>query len=453
MSKVLSNSKAQGTLPTGGLDGNYLRKSGSTNYVTVWSSVTLPNSATTGDILSVSASNVYSNIAAVASGSLLSSAGTGTLAVWSASPTLTTSLTVPLLQGGTGTTSTLTYKTTTGAGTGASAHIFQIGNNGAIEGLRIAPSSVGVAASLGIGGLNTTPVYGIDINTNDANQANIGNKLYSNSNTPSWLTFRSRGTFASPTAVTTNDGLGFFSFLGNTNTSGTFKYGASIEVYADGSPVSSTVVPARMLFSTSNSTTQLIEAMRIDSSQRVGIGVTPTAILHLKAGTATASTAPLKFITGTLLTTAEAGAMEFLTDLYYVTTTTGAKRRVLVAGTTGRSTGQTAAVASVATYTLGGSDASYEVSANVLVTTSSAEAFTVTCAYTDESNTARTQTMPFVLLAGTTAAAINFGQGAVPYEGIPIHLRCKASTTITIATTGTFTGATYNVEGIIKQTA
>jgi len=60
----------------------------------------------------------------------------------------------------------------------------------------------------------------------------------------------------------------------------------------------------------------------------VRIGTTsPTAVLHLKAGTATASTAPLKFTSGTLLGTPEAGAVEFLTDAYYGTITTGAARK------------------------------------------------------------------------------------------------------------------------------
>jgi len=54
---------------------------------------------------------------------------------------------------------------------------------------------------------------------------------------------------------------------------------------------------------------------------------TPTARLHLAAGTATASTAPLKFISGTLLTTPEVGAVEFLTDKFYGTITTGAVRK------------------------------------------------------------------------------------------------------------------------------
>ncbi len=51
-----------------------------------------------------------------------------------------------------------------------------------------------------------------------------------------------------------------------------------------------------------------------------GIGVaTPSALLHLKAGTATASTAPIKFTSGVNLTTPEDGAMEFDGTNYFVT--------------------------------------------------------------------------------------------------------------------------------------
>lgn len=46
--------------------------------------------------------------------------------------------------------------------------------------------------------------------------------------------------------------------------------------------------------------------------------------VNLKAGTATAGTAPLKFATGTLLTTPEAGAMEFLAEKFYLTPTSTA---------------------------------------------------------------------------------------------------------------------------------
>lgn len=56
----------------------------------------------------------------------------------------------------------------------------------------------------------------------------------------------------------------------------------------------------------------LAVAMQIDDNQRISIGdFDPTAHLHLKAGTATASTAPLKFTAGTLLTTPESGTLEY----------------------------------------------------------------------------------------------------------------------------------------------
>lgn len=52
----------------------------------------------------------------------------------------------------------------------------------------------------------------------------------------------------------------------------------------------------------------------------VGVGLTTaTAWLHLKAGTATENTAPFKFTSGTNLTTAEAGAVEYDGNKYYVT--------------------------------------------------------------------------------------------------------------------------------------
>lgn len=61
---------------------------------------------------------------------------------------------------------------------------------------------------------------------------------------------------------------------------------------------------------------------------RVGIGASvPTASLHIKAGTAGASSAPIKLTSGTLNTSPEVGAIEFLTDAFYGTITTGAARK------------------------------------------------------------------------------------------------------------------------------
>jgi len=71
------------------------------------------------------------------------------------------------------------------------------------------------------------------------------------------------------------------------------------------------------------------DAAIIDTSSRLGIGVaSPTAMLHLKAGTATASTGPLKFNSGTNLTTAEAGSCEYDGNNFYKTVDTTHGRNV-----------------------------------------------------------------------------------------------------------------------------
>ncbi len=116
---------------------------------------------------------------------------------------------------------------------------------------------------------------------------------------------------------------------------------------------------------------------------------------------------------------------------------------------TGRATAQTAANANVLTYAVPAADHSYVISANVNVTTSTLHNFTVTVAYTDETNTAQTLTLPFAQLAGTLVTAITNATGAGPYEGLSVKIRCKASTNIVIATTGTFTTVVYNVEGAV----
>ncbi len=89
----------------------------------------------------------------------------------------------------------------------------------------------------------------------------------------------------------------------------------------------------------SGATTQNVVMTATGAGVAMG-NITPTALLHLAAGTATASTAPLKFNSGTSLTTAEAGAMEFTTDDLFFTITTGAARKNVTLwdtlGTSGR---------------------------------------------------------------------------------------------------------------------
>lgn len=114
--------------------------------------------------------------------------------------------------------------------------------------------------------------------------------------------------------------------------------------------------------------------------------------------------------------------------------------------------GKTAAT-TLSTYTVGATDGSFLVSANILVTAVVTASFTVTCTYTDESNTSRTLTLNFSQVNGTLIQTITSVLGVGAYEGVPLHIRCKASTSITIATVGTFTSVTYNGEGMITQIA
>lgn len=77
--------------------------------------------------------------------------------------------------------------------------------------------------------------------------------------------------------------------------------------------------------------------MSIITGGNIGIGTnTPTAALHLKAGTATANTAPLKLTSGTNLTTPEPGAVEFDGTNYFATS--GTTRYTLAKTLTGTAT-------------------------------------------------------------------------------------------------------------------
>lgn len=65
-----------------------------------------------------------------------------------------------------------------------------------------------------------------------------------------------------------------------------------------------------------------------------GIGTTsPTAVLHIKAGTATANTAPLQFTTGTLETVARAGVMEY-NNTFHLTNSDATRRHIVTAPNT-----------------------------------------------------------------------------------------------------------------------
>lgn len=105
--------------------------------------------------------------------------GTGKM-VLDTSPTFTTAITAPLVIGGTGTTSTLTFKTTSGVGTTNADMIFQVGNNGATEAIRILNSgNVGVNTAGPVEKVQVTGAIKFGGGTMTANTASTGGFDYS----------------------------------------------------------------------------------------------------------------------------------------------------------------------------------------------------------------------------------------------------------------------------------
>lgn len=106
----------------------------------------------------------------------------------------------------------------------------------------------------------------------------------------------------------------------------TFPSGTKTLLAADGSiaGLTGTIASAVLGASTVYIGTTAVALNRASANLAL-TGITAT----LAAGTATAGTAPLKFTTGVVLTTPEAGAMEFVTDTLSFTITTGAARKTI----------------------------------------------------------------------------------------------------------------------------
>jgi hypothetical protein len=98
------------------------------------------------------------NSTGTAWGTSYSTTGSGTVVALATSPTFTTSITSPLVLGGTGTGSTLTLQSTSGVGATDSIAL-KVGNNGATTGLSISSAGVTTLSSalpVGSGGTGQT---------------------------------------------------------------------------------------------------------------------------------------------------------------------------------------------------------------------------------------------------------------------------------------------------------
>lgn len=118
--------------------GSYLR-SGGVAAAPLWSTLKLPNTATTGDVLYASAANTIGNLAAVATGQVLASAGVGTAPAYTTTPVLAgvAGNAAPVaLVGGAQTEATTAYGATsdTPAAWTTTGRIHGFKNNGTVKG-------------------------------------------------------------------------------------------------------------------------------------------------------------------------------------------------------------------------------------------------------------------------------------------------------------------------------
>lgn len=154
------------------------------------------------------------------------------------------------------------------------------------------------------------------------------------------------GTSAAPSiALGNTTGRGFYALaattgFGFTGANGSMSFTSASSIALNANEATTTISrPTNDTIALVNSG---VETLRASSSNRVYIGgaVNATATLQIAAGSAAANTAPLKFISGALNTSAEVGAVEFLTDKLYHTITTGSSRKEIalfdIEGTAGR---------------------------------------------------------------------------------------------------------------------
>ena len=166
---------------------------------------------------------------------------------------VTTSVTSPVVIGGSGTTSTLTLRSTSGVGTTGADIIYQVGNNGATEAMRILNSG-----NVGIGNtdIGWTPAGLIHLSLGSTTSTTVGG-------------------LGLVSQRTTSGALGQISFVNDTNSNGTGDTSTSKRVaLIEGNFVAGTAGQGggQLLFYTKPDGGGIAERVRMDEAGNVGIG-------------------------------------------------------------------------------------------------------------------------------------------------------------------------------------
>lgn len=129
-----------------------------------------------------------------------------------------------------------------------------------------------IAGSVGIGTLN--PLVPFQIGGDGTYREFRMVRTDNGANAQVMCFAKARGTESAQTAVVANDALGSIFWNGNDgsgSTVGAMKNGANIAAFVDGS-VSANIVPARIIFNTTDTAGTTAERMRINNSGNIGIG-------------------------------------------------------------------------------------------------------------------------------------------------------------------------------------
>jgi len=237
------------------------------------------SSYTIGDLLYASSSTALSKLADVATGSVLISGGVGVAPSYSASPTLTTSLTTPLLIGGTTASSTLTLQSTSGVGTSDSI-LFKVGSNGATTAITISSAgvvSLNTALAVGSGGTGAATftangvIYGNTTSALGVTAAGTTGQVLvaTTSGAPSWGAIPS-------TAAVTSITFGTTGLTPNTATTGAVTVAGTLVATNGGTGQSSYAVGDLLYASTTTALSKLADVATGSVLVSGGVGVAPS---------------------------------------------------------------------------------------------------------------------------------------------------------------------------------
>ena len=253
-------------------------------------------------------------------GEFLTSSGSGAAPTWiDASPFLSS---VAWVQAGNaGTTSVTDFIGTT------DAKSFKIKTNNTQGFLLDSLGNVAIGVSPALTAGTFREKFLVDAGTTSSYNAIIGRGSINNYLQLNIQNLSNGGNASSDVVATSDDGNETDNFIdmginSSANTQGIMGGASDAYLYTSGNNllIGTGTAAKSLIFMTGGTAQGTNERMRIDGNGKMGIGVTgPTAMLHLKAGTATASTAPLKFTSGTNLTTAENGAVEYDGTNYFAT--------------------------------------------------------------------------------------------------------------------------------------